>query len=97
MRLSAEFSVPGVERLSFDAGLDHDAERIANSNNTVSLPARTVVRAGARYRFRLNGLNTQFRILVDNITDRLSWALTSGGGFEMDVGRRIPGYLAVDF
>ena len=47
-------------------------------------------------RFRIDRLNAQFRILVDNITDRFSWALTSGGGFKVDVGRRVTGYVAVD-
>jgi hypothetical protein len=83
--------------LSLDGGLDHDGSRIASADNSVSLPPRTIVRLGGRYRFQINHLNAQFRILVDNITDHFSWALTSGGGFKVDVGRRVTGYLAVDF
>lgn len=97
IRLSAEYFLPNVDGASVDVGLDHDGRRIASATNAISLPPRTILRAGARYRFRLNRLNAQLRILVDNITDRFSWVLTSGGGFKVDVGRRVTGYLAVDF
>ena len=97
IRLSAEYFLPKVAGASVDLGLDHDGKRIASASNAVSLPPRTILRAGARYRFRLNRLNAQLRILVDNITDRFSWVLTNGGGFKVDVGRRVTGYLAVDF
>ena len=96
VRVSAEYFLPGLDGVSLDAGLDHDGKRIASASNAISLPARTILRAGARYRFRVNRLNAQFRFLVDNITDRFSWALTSGGGFKVDVGRRVTGYLAID-
>lgn len=96
VRLSAEYVLPGLDGLSLDAGLDHDARRVASANNAISLPARTILRAGLRYRFRLERLNAQFRFLVDNITNRFSWVLTSGGGFKVDVGRRVTGYLAID-
>ena len=96
IRLSAEYLVPGLDDFSLDFGLDHDGKRAANTSNALSLPARTIFRAGARYRFRLNRLNAQFRILVDNIADRFSWALTNSGGFRVDVGRRVTGYIAVD-
>lgn len=96
VRISAEYLLPGLNGLSLDFGLDHDAKRIASADNAISLPARTILRAGARYRFRVDRLNAEFRILVDNITDRFSWALTNGGGFKVDVGRRVTGYLAVD-
>lgn len=97
VRVSGEYSVPRLRGLSLDGGLDHDGSRIASADNSVNLPPRTIVRLGARYRFQINHLKAQFRILVDNITDHFSWALTSGGGFKVDVGRRVTGYLAVDF
>jgi iron complex outermembrane receptor protein len=97
VRVSSEYQVPGVNGLSVDFGLDHDGERIATADNAVSLPPRTILRVGSRYHFRLNRWNAQLRILVDNITDHFSWALTSGGGFKVDVGRRVTGYLAIDF
>lgn len=96
IRLSAEYALPGLDGFSLDGGLDYDGRRIASADNAVKLPARTILRAGARYHFRINGLSAEFRFLVDNITDQFSWALTSGGGFKPDVGRRITGYLAID-
>ena len=96
-RLSGEYFPPKLDGVSVDLGLDHDGKRIASASNAISLPPRTILRAGARYRFRLYRLNAQLRILVDNITDRFSWVLTSGGGFKVDVGRRVTGYFAVDF
>src|SRR5206468_1199929 len=94
VRISAEYAIPRLKGLSLDFGLDHDAKRVASASNAVRLPERTILRAGTRYRFRLHRLNAQFRVLVDNITDRFSWTLTSGGGFKVDVGRRVTGYLA---
>jgi iron complex outermembrane receptor protein len=96
VRISGEYLVPGLNGLSLDFGIDHDGERIASADNAVRLPARTILRAGARYRFQIHRVNAQFRILLDNITDRFSWTLTNGGGFKVDVGRRVTGYLAVD-
>ena len=96
VRISAEYLVPRLDGVSIDLGLDHDGKRIASASNVVRLPARTILRAGGRYRFRINRLNAQFRVLVDNITDRFSWAVTSGGGFKVDVGRRVTGYVAID-
>jgi iron complex outermembrane recepter protein len=96
IRLNAEYSLPWFGGVSVDVGIDHDGERVASTSNALVLPARTIFRAGGRYRFQLNRLNAHFRILVDNIADHFSWALTSGGGFKVDVGRRVTGYLAVD-
>jgi iron complex outermembrane receptor protein len=96
IRLGAEYLVPGIDGFSLDFGLDHDGRRIANTSNSLSLPSRTILRAGARYRFKVNRVNAQFRILVDNIADHFSWALTNSGGFRVDVGRRVTGYIAVD-
>ena len=96
VRLSAEYLLPALDGASVDMGLDYDGRRVASANNRVSLPARTILRVGGRYRFRINRLKAQFRILIDNVTDEFSWALTSGAGFKVDVGRRVTGYLAVD-
>lgn len=96
LRMSAEYLPRGLEGVSIDLGIDHDGKRIASVSNAISLPPRTILRAGARYRFRVHGLDAQLRILMDNITNRFSWVLTSGGGFKVDVGRRVTGYVAID-
>ncbi|HJP68292.1 MAG TPA: TonB-dependent receptor, partial [Sphingomicrobium sp.] len=97
VRVSAEYFVPGLNGLSLDFGVDHDGRRVASPDNAIRLPARTIFRAGVRYRFHIDRTHAQFRLLVDNITDHFSWALTNGGGFKVDVGRRVTGYLALDF
>jgi len=97
VRINAEYSLPRFRGLSIDGGIDHDGKRVASGIITIRLPPRTILRVGGRYHFRLGHLNTQVRILVDNVTDRFSWVVTSGGGFRVDVGRRITGYVAVDF
>lgn len=82
--------------MSVDLGIDHDGKRIASADNAISLPVRTILRAGVRYRFTIGRANAQLRLLVENLTDTFSWALTSGGGFKVDVGRRVTGYLGID-
>lgn len=96
VRISAEYQIPRLSALSLDFGLDYDGRRIASADNRISLPARTILRAGARYRFQVHRMNAQFRLLFDNLTDRYSWTLTNGGGFKVDAGRRLTGYLALD-
>lgn len=96
IRLSAEYAPPAFDGFSIDCGLDYDGRRVASTDNVMRLPARTILRAGARYHFQINRRRVEFRILADNITDQFSWTLTTGGGFKVDVGRRITGYLAID-
>jgi len=97
IRLSAEYSVPRAKGFSVDIGVDHDGKRVASTDNAIRLPPRTILRAGLRYRFHVGRINTQMRVLVDNLTDNFEWALTSGGGFKVDVGRRVTEYLGIDF
>lgn len=92
-----DYQLAALPGFSLDARIIHEGRRIANAADTLSIPARTVVDLGARYRTKIGGVPTMFRAQVRNIGDVFGWKVSSGGGFSLQTGRRAVVSATADF
>jgi iron complex outermembrane receptor protein len=81
---------------SIDATAEHITSQVANSANTIEVPARAVFHIGGRYRFKLFGKPATLRVLVQNITDKYGWQALSSGVYGYNAPRRFTAYIAAD-
>lgn len=65
--VNADWRAPFLEGLSFDIGVSHVGAVPATRNNALSIPARTLVDLGARYRFALSGRSATLRLQMTNV------------------------------
>jgi iron complex outermembrane receptor protein len=94
--LSVDYRVPGIEGLSVDAFSESISRSVANSSNTLEIPARAVLHLGARYRFDLGDTKLLVRGQVANITNTFGWIAGSSGFFIPNGARRWSLSLAAD-
>jgi iron complex outermembrane receptor protein len=66
--VNLDWRPPIAQGLSFDVALAHASDIIATRDNRVSLPARTLLDIGARYRFELAGQGATLRVKLSNLT-----------------------------
>lgn len=71
--------------------------RAASLDNSVSLPSTQSVDVGARYRFEIFQAPATLRMLVQNVGNVYSWALTDSAGFSPAPRRSVQLYLTTDF
>ena len=86
-----------MPELSLDLGIQHLGKRPGSVDNLLSVPGRTLVNLGARYRFHLTDLPATLRLQLSNIFDAYAWNVTGGGGFRRVPPRRANATLSVDF
>lgn len=94
---NADWQTPFLEGLSFDIGVSHVGAVPATRTNTVSIPARTLVDLGARYRFKLSGQSAALRIQMTNVGGFYGHELLGAGAYDLIPGRVMSAYLTVDF
>lgn len=92
-----DYQLAALPGFSLDARIIHEGGRIANAADTLSIPVRTVVDLGARYRTKIGGVPTMFRAQVRNVGDVFGWKVSSGGGFSLQTGRRAVFSVTADF
>jgi iron complex outermembrane receptor protein len=97
IELNADWRPAGLEGLSFDLGISHTSSIPATRDNRVSLPDRTLIDLGARYRFRLGSRGASLRIQISNITNVEGFELRGAGAYDNIPGRVATAYLTVDF
>ena len=95
--LNLDYRFPAFPALSLDAGLLVEGRRTANVAGTLELPARATLDLGARYRFKLGKSPTTLRAQLLNATNVYGWRVSSGGGFEVNKGRRMMVSVTADF
>lgn len=95
--LNADWHPSLLSSLSFDVGVRHVTRVPATRDNTVTLPARTLVDLGARYRFTLGSAPAALRLSVANVTDEYGYELRGGGVYDVISGRHATAYLTVDW
>jgi iron complex outermembrane receptor protein len=89
---------PGfAEGLSLDVRVSYRSPEIATVNNLVSVPVRTIVDLGGRYRFKLAGNDAVLRIQATNLFSQQGYELRSAGAYTVLPGRVTQAYLTVDF
>lgn len=79
LNLGAEWEVPGVPGLSFNARALHTSTQYADAANTQKLPSWSRLDIGANYAMRFLDRDLTLRARIDNLTDRNYWA--SAGGY----------------
>ena len=57
-----------------DATAEHITSQVANSANTIEVPARAVFHIGGRYRFKVFGKPATLRMQVNNVFDKYGWS-----------------------
>ncbi len=95
--VSADWRPGWLTGLSLDARLSHRSPEIATVNNLVSVPERTLVDLGGRYRFKLAGNDAVLRVQATNLFDQQGFDLRSAGAYTVLPGRITQAYLTVDF
>jgi iron complex outermembrane receptor protein len=92
---TVDYRLPG-SRVSFDATAEHLTAQVANSDNTIEVPARAVLHIGGRYRFTMFGKPATLRLLVQNVTDKYGWNVLSSGVYAYNSPRRFTAYITAD-
>jgi iron complex outermembrane receptor protein len=96
LQLNLNWDVPRARGLSFDIAVAHEGDIVATVDNSVSIPARTLVDLGVRYRTRIGGKPVTFRLTVTNVGDVQGFDLRGAGAYDIIPGRVIGGWIAVD-
>ncbi|KPF77534.1 hypothetical protein IP88_06160 [alpha proteobacterium AAP81b] len=97
LQFNADWRPAFVPGLSLDITASHRSPETATVNSLVTIPARTLVDVGARYRFRLRSREATLRLQVENVGDLQGFELVGAGAYDLIPGRRFGGYLTVDF
>jgi iron complex outermembrane recepter protein len=92
---TADYRFPGTG-LSIDATVEHITSQVANSANTIEVPARAVLHIGGRYHFKVFGKPATLRLLVQNVTDKYGWQALSSGVYGYNAPRRFTAYVTAD-
>lgn len=95
--LNLDWRPPIVEGLSFDFGVAHTSAIVATRDNLVSIPGRTLIDLGGRYRFKLIDKAASLRIRMTNVTDEKGFQLVGAGSYDITAGRLVTAYIAVEF
>jgi iron complex outermembrane receptor protein len=94
---SAEYQLPWMPSFSVSATVQSVDDRMASSDNQLSIPARSVLDLGARYRFKIGGAPATLRLSLGNVFDKFGWRTNSSEVFVTNAPRRISITLAADF
>lgn len=97
LRANADWQPPGMAGWSFDLGVTHSSKRMATLDNRISLPGRTIVDGGFRYRFKIGANPAVVRGLVTNLLDSDGFELRGSGAYRPVAGRAASLSLAVDY
>ncbi|WP_426165414.1 TonB-dependent receptor domain-containing protein [Sandarakinorhabdus sp. DWP1-3-1] len=92
---SADYRFPN-SGFSIDAVFESTGRRVANQDNTLYVPPRSVVSLGGRYRFRVGDAPVTVRAQVGNIFDNYGLGVSGGGLLVYNLPRRVLINIAAD-
>jgi len=95
--VNLDYRFPRMPELSLDLGIQHLGKRAGSVDNELTVPGRTLVDLGGRYRFKLATFPAVLRLELSNLFDTYAWNVTGGGGFRRVPPRRVNATLSVDF
>jgi iron complex outermembrane receptor protein len=84
--LSLDYRLKGTP-WSFDLYSEGISRPVANTQNTLFIPARAILNLGTRYRFKVGEADALFRFSVQNVTNTFGWN-NGGSGFYVPNGSR---------
>jgi iron complex outermembrane receptor protein len=93
----ADYRLPFARAFSVNLGINYLGKRPGSADNLLTVPARTIVDLGGRYRFSLGKAPATLRLQVSNLTNRYAWDVTDFGGFRRNRPRSLQADLSVDF
>ena len=93
----ADYRLPFARAFSVNLGINYLGKRPGSADNLLTVPARTIVDLGGRYRFSLGKAPATLRLQVSNLTSRYAWDVTDFGGFRRNRPRSLQADLSVDF
>jgi iron complex outermembrane receptor protein len=96
LNLSANWSGALLEPLSLDASLSHFGPTPGTTDDVVTVPPRTTVNLGARYRFSFGKAKATARLQLANLFDQRGLVSAGPGAYFASGGRMLTGYVAVD-
>lgn len=73
-KLGAEWDVPAAQGLTLTANASSASKQYLSSDNSLSIPGRTVFDVGARYVTKLTGYPLTLRASVTNVGNKAYWA-----------------------
>jgi len=85
--LFAEYTLPMLRSVSFNAGAYYLGPRPVNDANQAELGGTTLFSAGVRYVTRISGKRTTLQFNVDNLTDKRYWAGAGNNRLSMGAPR----------
>lgn len=94
---NADWQTLFLKGLSFDIGVSNVSAVPTTRSNAVSIPARTLIDMGARYRFELSGRSATFRLQMTNVGGVYGYELLGAGAYDLIPGRVVSTYLTIDF
>lgn len=97
IRANFDYRPPRFQALSVDLGINHLGPRPGSVDNQLTVPGRTLVDIGARYRLRLRSFPATLRVQLVNMFNEYAWNVTGAGGLRRVPPRRLYTSLAIDF
>ncbi|MDP9422334.1 MAG: TonB-dependent receptor [Pseudomonadota bacterium] len=95
--LNFDYRLPWDEKMSVNLGIQHLGKREGNTENTLTIPGRTLVNVGGRYRFQVARLPATLRLQLSNLFNDYAWNVTGSGALRRVPPRRLNATLSVDF
>ncbi len=95
--LNLQYGPASWRGISVDTQIENTSSVFLNRSNGVSIPGRTVVNLGARYRFTVDGVSATLRGQVQNATDVFRWVPGNNGLLNVLEARRYFVSLTADF
>ena len=90
LNLSANWSGALVAPLSLDASLSHTGPTPGTTDDAVTVPSRTTVNLGARYRFSLGKAKATARLQLANLFDQRGLVSAGPGAYFASVAACLP-------
>lgn len=97
LQLNVDWRPPALESFSFDASVSYTSDSAATLDNRVTLPERTLVDLGGRYRFRIGDSPAMLRLSLTNVFDEYAFELRGSGAYDLTNGRQLSAYVTVDW
>ncbi|MBA4040329.1 MAG: TonB-dependent receptor [Sphingobium sp.] len=97
IEFNLDWRLPWKEGVSLDMTASHSGAITATVDNRVSIPERTLVDIGGRYRFKLGRNPATLRVALSNLFDVEGFDLRGSGAYDIIPGRVASAYLSVDF
>jgi iron complex outermembrane receptor protein len=95
--LELDYEPPGWNGLAASVSVSSTGPVVAKQDNSVRLPAFTIVDLGLRYAFEIGRSPASIRASVSNVSDEFSWIASDDESFRTNQQRTWQLVLAADF